>query len=66
MAKVKVRILYPSATQAAGIKGDGGDVVEIESSQAEGWLKVGFVEEVKTETAAAEPSKARTRKKTTA
>jgi hypothetical protein len=64
--KKKVRILYPTAAVALGIDMSKGEVQSIDESVADQLLPLGFAELVKTETAAAEPSKARTRKKTTA
>ena len=56
MAKVKVRVLYPSAFAAIGVDTTGKDEVSIEEAEAEQLVAVGYAElvkasKVKTETA---------------
>jgi len=49
MAKVKVRVLYPSAFVAAGIDTKGADDVEVEEPAA-GWLvAAGYAELIEAE-----------------
>lgn len=47
MAKVKVRVLYPTAFAAQGIETEGKDEISVEKEQADTLIAQGFAEEVK-------------------
>jgi hypothetical protein len=55
MAKVKVRVLYPSAFAALGVDTEGADEASVESDQADWLITSGYAEAVK---AKAPPKKA--------
>lgn len=52
MAKVKVRVLYPSAFAALGVDTEGDDEISVEQDQADWLITSGYAEAVK----AAKPS----------
>lgn len=41
---MKVRILYPTVTQAQGIEGEAGDIVGVDDTLAEAMIVAGFAE----------------------
>lgn len=62
MAKVKVRVLYPSAF-VGGVA--GGDEVEVDEATAKGLVAEGFAEVVASPPVAAEPKRGPGRPRTT-
>lgn len=54
MAKVKIRILYPTAALARGLSDE--DIQEVDEKVASEMIAEGFAEKVKTETATRKPS----------
>lgn len=50
MAKVKVRVLYPTAFAAIGVDTEGKDEVSIEEDQAVALVDAGYAELVKAAT----------------
>ena len=47
MAKVKVRVLYPSAFAAIGVDTEGADEATVEKEQADWLIASGYAEESK-------------------
>lgn len=60
MAKVKVRVLYPSAFQAQGVDTQGKDIVEVDGAIAAWAVAGGFAEWVEPEREPEKPKRART------
>lgn len=51
MAKVKLRVLYPSAFLAMGVDTEGKDEVSVESDIADSLVAAGWAESIKAEPA---------------
>jgi hypothetical protein len=47
MAKVKVRVLYPTGFEGLGIDTEGKDEVSVEKADADNLIAAGFAEPVK-------------------
>ena len=49
MAKVKIRVLYPTAFAAVGVNTEGKDEVSVEAEEAESLIAAGYAEALKAE-----------------